>query len=61
MYIATKDFKSYAQGEKKKGEKVEFNQTFLEAGLIEEVETKPEPKVSIETKPEPKKKGKGRK
>lgn len=53
MYIATKDFKSYTQGPKKKGEAVEFNDTFLEAGLI--VEGKPEPKAKIETKPELKK------
>lgn len=61
MYIATKYFKSFAQGEKDKGDKVDFNQTFLDAGLIEEAEIKPEPKIDLETKPEPKKKGKGRK
>lgn len=54
MYIATKDFKSYKLGLKKKGEEVEFNQFWLDAGLI--AEGKPEPKAKIETKPEPKKK-----
>jgi len=52
MYIAKKDFVSYTQGPKKKGEPVEFNEVFLEAGLIEEGTAKP----AIETKPEPKKK-----
>ena len=54
MYIATKDFKSYKLGPKKKGEAVEFNQFWLDSGLI--AEGKPEPKAKIETKPEPKKK-----
>lgn len=49
MYIAAKDFKSYTQGEKKKGQSVEFNQVWLDEGLI--VEGKPEPKAKIETKP----------
>ena len=44
------------KGEKKKGDTVEFNKAFLDAGLIEEVETKPEPKAELETKPQPKKK-----
>lgn len=52
MYIAKKEFKSYAQGPKKKGDEVEFKQVWLDAGLIEE---KPE-KQKVETKPEPKKK-----
>lgn len=56
MYIATQDFKPYRQGPKKKGDQVEFNPVFLEAGLIEEVdETKPHQSKDIETKPEPKK------
>jgi hypothetical protein len=54
MYIAAKSFKSYKQGEKKKGEAVEFVKAWADAGLI--VEGKPEPKAKIETKPEPKKK-----
>lgn len=58
MYIAKTDFNSFIQGKKKKGDMVEFNQTFLDAGLIEEAETKPEPQVKLETKPMPKKKGK---
>lgn len=52
MYIAKKDFLSYMQGPKKKGEKVEFNQAFLDGDLIEEGKEKP----AIETKPAPKKK-----
>ena len=54
MYIAAKAFKSYKQGEKKKGEAVEYVKEWAKAGLI--VEGKPEPKAKIETKPEPKKK-----
>lgn len=49
MYIAAKDFKSYTQGKKAKGQEVEFNQLWLDNGLI--VESKPEPKAKIETKP----------
>ena len=49
MYIATQKFKSYTLGEIEKGQEVEHNQTWLDAGLIE---TKPEPKAKIETKPE---------
>jgi len=52
MYKATKDFTSYTQGKKKKGDAVEFNQTLLNAGLIEEaVETKPAKNPEMETKP----------
>jgi hypothetical protein len=54
MYIAAKTFKSYRQGLKNKGESVEFNQVWLDQGLI--VEGKPEPKAKTETKPAPKKK-----
>lgn len=54
MYVAAKDFKSYTQGEKKKGQAVEFNQVWLDEGLI--IEGKPEPEAKKEVKPEPKKK-----
>lgn len=53
QYIALQDFVSYTQGKIKKGDLVEFNQTFLDHGLIEEMhETKPEPKSKkkVETK-----------
>lgn len=36
-------------------------ESLVEQGLVELVETKPEPKAEIETKPQSKKKGKGRK
>jgi hypothetical protein len=52
MYIAIKEFKSYALGTIKKGQQVEEKQAWIDAGLIE----KSQPKVEIETKPEPKKK-----
>ena len=54
MYVATKDFKSPRLGTVKKGQEVEHNKTWLEAGLI--IETKPEPKKEIETKPHNQKK-----
>lgn len=53
MYTATQDFKSLKHGLVKKGDEVEANQTWIDAGLIE---IKPEPKAKIETKPQPKKK-----
>ena len=57
MFIATQDFNSPAQGRKKKGDPVEYNTTWYDAGLIEEAtEAKPEPKAKVETKPQ--KKGK---
>ena len=49
MYIAKRNFHSLYQGEKKKGDKVEYNATFEAEGLIEEV--KPEPSAKVETKP----------
>lgn len=52
MYIAKKEFKSYQKGVIKKGDKCEFKQVWLDAGLIEE---KPH-KAEVETKPQPKKK-----
>ena len=52
MYRATKEFKSYLLGTVKKGQQVEANKAWIDAGLIE----KSQPKVEIETKPEPKKK-----
>jgi len=55
MYVAKQDFNSYAQGKKKKGDEVEYNETLLNSGLIEEAGTKPAQKVKLETKPEPKK------
>lgn len=54
MYIAVKDFKSYTQGAKSKGDSVEFNQVWLDEGLI--VEGKPKQDSKKETKPELKKK-----
>ena len=57
MYTAKKDFKSYYYGDKKKGDKVEYNKTLLEEGFIEE---KPEIEPVLETKPQPKKR-KGKK
>lgn len=57
MYIAKKDFKAYKLGDVKKGKEVPFNKSWIDAGLIEEVESKPEPDKKLETKPE-KQKGK---
>lgn len=54
MYIAAEDFKSYTQGIKKKGDSVEFNQLWLDNGLI--AESKPKQDSKKETKPELKKK-----
>ena len=52
MYIAKRNFHSLKQGEKKKGDEVDYNATWLAAGLIEEeAEAKPEPKAKVETKP----------
>lgn len=60
MYVATQDINSYLKGKIKKGDQVEFNQTFLDAGLIAEVdkkpETKPEVNAQVETKPHKQKK-----
>lgn len=53
MYIATQKFKSPSLGTIEKGQEVEHNKTWLDAGLIE---AKPEPKAKKETKPEPTKK-----
>lgn len=53
MYVATQKFKSPSLGTIEKGQEVEHNKTWLDAGLIE---TKPEPKAKIETKPQPAKK-----
>ena len=58
MYTAKKDFNSYHVGSVKAGDKVKFNKTWLDAGLIEE---KPAIEPVLETKPEPKLKKKGRK
>lgn len=66
MYVATQDFNSYLFGSVKKGDKVQFNKTFFDAGMIEEVEevqdieVKPEIKPAVQTKPHNYKK-KGRK
>lgn len=57
MYIAKTDFKAYKLGEVKKGQEVPFNKSWLDAGMIEESEAKPEPEKKLETKPE-KRKGK---
>jgi hypothetical protein len=51
MYIATQDFNAYVLGDVKKDQETPFNKTWLDAGLIKEVEFKPEPKKAIETKP----------
>lgn len=52
MYIAKRNFHSLYQGEKKKGDKVEYNATFEAEGLIEkETETKPSKVEAVETKP----------
>jgi hypothetical protein len=51
MYIATKDFNSYMLGSVKKDDELSFNKTWLDAGLIKEVNFKPDPKKAIETKP----------
>lgn len=56
MYIAKKDFKAYKLGLVKKGSETPFNKSWLDAGLIEEVESKPEPKKAIEVKPHKQKK-----
>jgi hypothetical protein len=56
MYIATQKFKAYMVGEVEKGQEVPFNKTWLDAGMIEEVESKPEPKQEIESKPHKQKK-----
>ena len=56
MYIATQNFKAYMVGEVEKGQEVPFNKTWLDAGMIEEVESKPEPKKEIESKPHKQKK-----
>jgi len=55
MYIAKKDFTAYTVGDVKSGEPVEFNKTWLDAGLIEE---KPLIEPVLETKPQPKSKRK---
>jgi hypothetical protein len=51
MYIATQDFKAYILGNVKKDQELEFNKAWLDAGLIKEVQFKPEPKKEIEVKP----------
>ena len=51
MYIATQDFKAYILGDVKKDDELSFNKAWLDAGLIKEVQFKPEPKKTIETKP----------
>ena len=60
MYIATQNFKAYMVGEVEKGQEVPFNKTWLDAGMIKEVESevesKPEPKKEIESKPHKQKK-----
>jgi len=56
MYIATQDFRAYMVGEVKKGEVTLYNKAWLDGGLIEEVDSKPEPKKEIETKPNKQKK-----
>jgi hypothetical protein len=56
MYIAKKDFKAYMLGKVKKGQEVGFNKSWLDAGLIEEAESKPEEKKNLETKPKKQKK-----
>jgi hypothetical protein len=56
MYIAKKNFKAYTLGDVKKGQEVGHNKAWLDAGLIEEVESKPEAKKEIETKPKKQKK-----
>ena len=58
MYIAAKDFSAYTVGDVKAGDKVEFNKTWLDAGLIEE---KPLIEPVLETKPQPKSKRKAKK
>lgn len=55
-YVAKKDFRAYKYGEFKKGQEVPYKKAWVEAGLIEERSTKPEPKKELEKKPEPKKK-----
>lgn len=56
MYIATQNFKAYMVGEIEEGKEVPFNKTWLDAGMIKEVESKPEQKKEIETKPKKQKK-----
>ena len=56
MYIAKQDFQAYMVGKVKKGEVTLYNKSWLDGGLIEEVESKPEPKQEIETKPHKQKK-----
>ena len=56
MHIAKKNFKAYYLGDIKEGQEVPFNKTWFDAGLIEEVESKPEPKKELETKPHKQKK-----
>ncbi|MGB1321438.1 MAG: hypothetical protein ACPG5L_10950 [Vibrio gallaecicus] len=56
MYIATQNFKAYMVGEVKEGQEVSFNKTWLDAGMIKEVESKPVQKKEIETKPKKQKK-----
>lgn len=58
MYTAKKDFNSYHLGDVKAGDPVEFNEAWLDAGLIEE---KPAVQPEMETKPEPKQKRKAKK
>ena len=43
-------------GEVEKGQEVPFNKTWLDAGMIQEVESKPESKKEIESKPHKQKK-----
>ena len=52
MFKATQDINSPVYGKIKKGQEVPFNQTWADAGLIEQShESKPEPKASKQTKP----------
>jgi len=57
-YTCKKPFRTPINGQLEKGDDVQYNKTWLDAGLIEE---KPAIEPVLETKPQPKPKKKGKK